>query len=106
MAVESMWERVGELTDRAPRISDLRYHKLHLLAAARLRARGEAVPDELQDEAQLAVALELAAVLVLKRVRAATDAPLLVMKGPEAAQLWPHPRMRPWKDLDLLVPDA
>ena len=28
-----LWERVGELADRAPRISDLRHHKLHLLAA-------------------------------------------------------------------------
>ena len=39
-----LWERVGELADRAPRISDLRYHKLHLLAAARLRQRGDDVP--------------------------------------------------------------
>ena len=39
-----LWERVGELADRAPRLSDLRHHKLHLVAASRMRARGEAVP--------------------------------------------------------------
>ena len=43
-----LWDRVGELADRAPRLSDLRHHKLHLLAASRMRARGEAVPAELR----------------------------------------------------------
>jgi hypothetical protein len=105
--MESMlWERVGELADRAPRISDLRHHKLHLLAASRMRARGEVVPSELREDEWVAVAIELATGTLIKHVRAATDAPILVMKGPEAARLWPHPRLRPWNDLDLLVEDA
>jgi hypothetical protein len=31
---------------------------------------------------------------------------MIVMKGPEAAARWPQARLRPWKDLDLLVEDA
>ena len=38
LLMESMlWERVGELADRAPQISDLRHHKLQLIAASRMR---------------------------------------------------------------------
>ena len=48
----------------------------------------------------------LSARALLRRVRAATDAPIIVMKGPEVAARWPHARLRPWKDLDLLVEDA
>jgi hypothetical protein len=43
---------------------------------------------------------------MMRRVRAATDAGIIVMKGPEAAVRWPQARLRPWKDLDLLVEDA
>jgi hypothetical protein len=103
---ERLWERVGELADLAPRLSDLRYHKLQLVAASRLRARGELVPPELQTEERLAAAIALGAGLLVRRLRAATDARVIVMKGPEAAALWPDSRLRPWKDLDLLVEDA
>jgi hypothetical protein len=101
-----LWERVGELADQAPQISDLRYHKLELVAASRMRARGESVPVELRECERYAAVIELSAVPLMRRVRAATDAPMLVMKGPEAAAHWPLPRLRPWKDLDLLVEDA
>ena len=101
-----LWERVGELADRAPQISDLRHHKLHLIAASRMRARGEDVPAELRQAECRAAAIALGAAPLLRRIRAATDAELIVMKGPEAATRWPEARLRPWKDLDLFVEDA
>ena len=101
-----LWERVGELADQAPRISDLRYHKLQLIAASRMRGRGEDVPAELRDAERHAAAIALSAAPLIRRIRAATDAPLIVMKGPEAAARWPSERLRPWKDLDVLAEDA
>lgn len=101
-----LWERVGELADRAPRVSDLRHHKLHLIAASRMRVRGEAVAPELAAEERRLAAVSISAGLLLRRVRAASDARIIVMKGPEAAARWPQARLRPWKDLDLLVEDA
>jgi hypothetical protein len=53
-----------------------------------------------------AALIELSAQPLMRRVRDATDAPVIVMKGPEAAARWPSRRLRPWKDLDLLVEDA
>lgn len=104
---ELLWDRVGELADRAPRLSDLRHHKLHLIAASRRRAAGLDVPADLQADERLSAAILLGAGLLMRRVRAAVpDARIIVMKGPEAAAYWPQARMRPWKDLDLLVEDA
>jgi Uncharacterised nucleotidyltransferase len=48
----------------------------------------------------------LAAPVLLERVRAACDGPLLLFKGPEVAARYPEPELRQFKDLDLLVPDA
>lgn len=101
-----LWERVGELADRAQRLSDLRHHKLHLLAASRMRARGEEVPAELVEEERRLAAVSLSAGMLLRRIRSVSDVPMIVMKGPEAAARWPQARLRPWKDLDLLVEDA
>ncbi|MDA0168629.1 nucleotidyltransferase family protein [Solirubrobacter taibaiensis] len=101
-----LWDRVGELADRAPRLSDLRHHKLHLLAASRRRAAGLDVPADLQTDERLSAAILLGAGALMRRVRAATDATIIVMKGPEVAAYWPQARLRPWKDLDLLVEDA
>jgi Uncharacterised nucleotidyltransferase len=101
-----LWERVGELADRASRISDLQYHKLELIAASRMRARGEEVSEELRRAELHAAVVGISAGPLMRRVREATDARMIVMKGPEAAALWPNARLRPWKDLDLLVEDA
>ena len=102
----TLWERVGKLADQATRVSDLNYHKLELIAASRRRARGQEVPDELRRAELHAAVVGLTAGPLMQRVRAATEARMIVMKGPEAADLWPSPRLRPWKDLDLLVEDA
>ena len=99
------WERVGELADQAPRISDLRYHKLELVAASRMRSRGEHVPDDLRLSERHAALIGLSAGPLVRRVHAAIDAPLIMMKGPEAAARWSSPRLRHWRDLDVLVED-
>jgi hypothetical protein len=100
-----IWESVEALARRAPRPEDLRLHRLHLLAArARYRA-GEPVGDELHAEARLAAASALAVPLLLRRVRAACDGPIVLMKGPEVGARYPDPALRPCKDLDLLVED-
>jgi hypothetical protein len=101
-----LWDRVGELADRAPRFSDLHHHRLHLIAASRMRTLGELLHEALVFEERLAAANSLSAPTLMRRVREATDARIIVMKGPEAAARWPLARLRPWKDLDLLVEDA
>src|SRR5262245_14629250 len=102
MSQDVLWERVGAIADRAPRISDLTHHKLHLLAASRMRARGEDVAPELRHAERYAAAVGLSAKPLLRRVRESSDAPILLMKGPEVAARWPTARLRPWKDLDIL----
>lgn len=100
------WERVEQLADRAPRIADLRFHRLELVAARRLRERGADVPPELGDAERLAAVMSMAAPVVLRRARAAYDGPMALMKGPEIAVRYPDAALRPYRDLDLLVGDA
>jgi hypothetical protein len=101
-----LWSAVGELVDRAPGRGDLRAHGLQLLAAARLRALGCPVPEELVVEERRAAVATLAVPALLQRARAAYDGQLMVMKGPEVALRYPDPGLRPYKDIDLLADDA
>jgi Uncharacterised nucleotidyltransferase len=101
-----LWANVDRLIDRTPTTADLRSHRLEPLAARRLRARGRDVPIELLAEERQAAVATLAAPVLLERVRAAWDGPLLLFKGPEAAARYPDAALRGFKDLDLLVPDA
>jgi hypothetical protein len=103
---QALWQRVDELAALAPRLSDLRYHRLHLVAAAHARRRGEAVPAALRAAQRDQAAIALATPRVLARVRAACDGTLLLMKGAAAAAHWRDPRLRPWADADLLTDDA
>ena len=48
----------------------------------------------------------LAAPAVLAEARAAYDGPIVLFKGPELAARYPDPALRPYGDLDLLVPNA
>ena len=103
----SVWEAVDRLIDRSGGdLADLRSHRVHLLAARRWRARGETVPPDLEEEERVTAMRVLAAPFLLTRIRAAYDGPMLVLKGPEVAAAYPDPALRPFKDLDLLVPDA
>lgn len=103
--MSSIWAGVDRLVDRAPRLYDLREHRLHLFAARRWRALGRPVPEELLADERLAAIYALNASLVLEHVRAACDGPLVLLKGPEVAARYPDPLLRPFGDLDLLVPD-
>jgi hypothetical protein len=48
----------------------------------------------------------LAAPLVLEAVRKAYAGAIVVIKGPEAAAVYPEPATRPFRDLDVLVDDV
>ena len=43
---------------------------------------------------------------VVERVRDIIDEPIVLFKGPEAALVYPNPRLRPFEDVDVLVRDA
>jgi hypothetical protein len=102
----ALWSAADELVDRAPGCRDLLAHGLQLLAAARLRALGQPVPEELVVEERRAAVAALAVPALLGRARAAYDGQLMVMKGPEVALRYPDPALRPYKDIDLLADDA
>lgn len=102
----ALWERVDAMIDSAPGVVDLRAHGLHLLAARRWRMLGRPVAASLvRDELQAAFTLHSARG-VLREIRAAYDGPVIVLKGPVVAARYPDPALRPFHDLDLLVPDA
>jgi hypothetical protein len=101
-----LWAAVDALIDRAPSLDGLRAHKLHLLAARRLRAAGHPVPAALALDERRSAVNALTAPALLRRVRAAVDGPIVLIKGPEVAARYPDPVLRPYGDLDLIVPDA
>lgn len=102
----TIWNAVDRLVDSAPRLSDLRNHRIDLFAARRWRALGREVPPELVEEERRIAALTLGAPAVLRRARDAYDGTLLLLKGPEVARRYPDPALRRFGDLDLLVDDA
>jgi hypothetical protein len=101
-----VWDRIGELIDRAERPVDLRWHRLHLIAARRLRAQGLPVPNEFRPDEVSSAVMSLAVPELLRRVRDSLDGPVALMKGAEVAALYPDPVLREFRDLDLLVEDA
>jgi len=64
------------------------------------------VPDRMLAAERLAAAGTLAAPVLMAKVRAAIDGPVLLMKGAEVARHYPDPALRSFGDLDLIVPDA
>jgi hypothetical protein len=103
--VRDLWAGVDRLVDSAPGLEELRSHRIQLLAARRWRALGRPVPPELIKEARWAGVVALTTPLVLEKVRAACEGPLVLIKGAEVAARYPEPTLRPCKDIDLLVPD-
>jgi hypothetical protein len=106
LAATDLWRSVDRLIDRAPDVAGLRAHRLHLLAARRWRTLGQAVPAELVRDERLAAMRVLTAPVVLQRVREACDGPLVLVKGLEVASHYPDPALRPFIDVDVIVPDA
>jgi hypothetical protein len=101
-----LWQAVDHLVDGAASLDDLREHRLELLAARRWRELGRGLPEELVLDERRSVLRSLAVKPLLSRVRELVDGPIVVLKGPEIAALYPTPTARPFNDVDLLVPDA
>ena len=55
---------------------------------------------------RMAAAGAMAAPVLMAKVRAALDGPMLVMKGAEVAHHYSDPALRSYGDIDLIVPDA
>lgn len=106
MSESSIWQRVDELIDVAPGLAALRAHRLQLLAGRRWRELGREIPDDLRSEEHLATIRDAIAPDLLARVAAATEEPIVLLKGPEIARRYPGPALRHYIDLDLLAPDA
>jgi hypothetical protein len=103
---EPIFARVDDLVERTPSLDDLRHHRVELLAARRWRELGRELPPDLVAAERMAAATTMAAPALLERIRAASDGPLLLVKGPEVARLYPDRALRSFRDLDILVPDA
>ncbi len=101
-----LWTAVDELIDRVDDFHALRIHKLQLLAAAHRRAAGRPVPPDVLAEERLASLRTVLAPIALERVRNTLTGPIILFKGPEVAARYPDRRLRPFNDLDILVPDA
>jgi hypothetical protein len=99
-----LWAGVDRVVDRAPELSDLASHRVESLAARRFRALGRPVPAQFRAQERGAAISSLVAPRLLARVRDVCNGPILVIKGPEVAARYPAPELRPFKDLDLLVP--
>lgn len=103
---DALWRATDALVDAAPSLRELRWHRLHLLAADRWRAEGREVAAELEHEERLAGLRLTAAPMVLQRIRDAYDGRFALIKGYEVAVRFPDPLTRPFVDIDLLAEDA
>lgn len=103
---ELTWSAVDRLLDRAPDLAALAANRLHLLAARRWRELGRTLPEGLESAERRNVVATLVAPDLLGRVRRACAGQLVLHKGPEIGSRYPDPALRPFADLDLLVPDV
>lgn len=103
---DPVFSRLDELLDMAPSLHDIEQHRLLLLAARRRRELGLEVPGRMLAAERMAAAGALGAPVLLAKVRAVLDGPMLLMKGAEVAHHYPDPALRSFGDIDLLVPDA
>jgi hypothetical protein len=100
----SLWSSVETLIDSAS-IDGILSHKLAPLAALRRRAVGDSVPEVFGVEERIASLAAMVARPVLLRIREVGDGPMVLLKGPEVAALYP-PNGRRFGDVDVLTPDA
>jgi hypothetical protein len=102
----AMWDRVDELVARVPNAAAVHHHQLDALAVHARRRLGLPVEPLMRAVEQKAAIAALSSPFLLRRVRAAVDGPLLLIKGPEVAPSYPYPDMRLFKDLDLVTTDV
>src|SRR5438132_5755685 len=105
-ALDPLWAAIDRLVDRTPDLARLRAHGLHLFAAKRWREHGRPVPQELVQAEVAAAVGAVTTPALLARIRAAYDGPMILMKGPVVAALYPDPSVRPYYDVDVVVLDA
>lgn len=101
-----IWSAVERLVDRTPDITALRANRLHLLAARRWRQLGRPIPPDLEDAELVNSVATLVAPEVMTLVRRGCEGPVVLHKGPDVAAFYPDAALRPFIDLDVLVPDA
>jgi len=100
----ALWSAVDGILARAT-VPGVLAHRLGPLAAARMRRSCLPVPDELLAEERAAVLGMRTAVALVERIRETCDGPLVLLKGPEVARLYPA-RARRFGDIDVLTDDA
>ncbi len=99
-----IWESVARML-AAGDVDGIRFNKLGPMAARVWREQGRPVPPPLASDARLATAAWMASIPLLRRIRSLTTGPLLLIKGPEVAALYPG-RARGFRDLDLISSEA
>jgi len=104
--VNSIWDGVDRLLDAAEDEHAIAVHSLQFLAIRRWRETGRAVPATWLDDQRLMAMVTLALPGVLRQIRSVVEGPIVLMKGPEVATLYPGTALRPFGDVDLLVQDA
>jgi hypothetical protein len=103
-ASTTLWRALDGLLETAE-LDGIVAHKLGPLAANRLRRLGQPLPPALRAEERAAALANALAVPLIERIRASSDGPLLLFKGPEVARLYPGGARR-FVDVDLLAADA
>jgi Uncharacterised nucleotidyltransferase len=99
-----LWRAVDRLIDHAD-LDGILAHKLGPLASIRWRDVERQAPEALAAEERAASFSMLCALPLLRRIREVSDGPLLLLKGPEIAALYPQGGRR-FGDVDILTPDA
>jgi hypothetical protein len=99
-----LWPAVGRLLEMAPE-EGVVAHRLAPLAAVMCTRSERAIPAAWLAKQREAAIQMIAAVPVLRAVRASCEGPVVLMKGPEVALRYPE-TARSFGDLDLLVPNA
>jgi putative nucleotidyltransferase-like protein len=101
---ERLWDAIEQLLAPAS-VTQVLAHKLGALAAKYARRRGSRVPPPLVEEERAAGVSMLSARPLVARIRDACDPPLILLKGPEVANLYPLGGRR-FIDIDILTTDA
>jgi len=102
----SIWAAVDRVVDSTTDPAGLRAHGLDLWAARRWHTTGRPVPPDFLAHERAATMAVLSVPSLLTWIRSVLDGPIILLKGPEVAARYPDPALRPFGDLDLLVPRA
>ncbi|MCA9860833.1 MAG: nucleotidyltransferase family protein, partial [Thermomicrobiales bacterium] len=100
-----LWTALDRIIATAPNAAALRTHGLGPVAAWRLRKRGAPVPPDIERLALGAAYASVTAGPLLEKVAGIVQEPILLLKGPEVAKLYPERALRTFGDLDMLVSD-